>query len=107
MTEEEIRDHFDVEDNQPLDFFEPQDVFNEGILGITEDHKHVVYGYYTLAAALAESFEKDWNKENHSEDEEKPDFYDEAFDWIDTNTIQYMTYMNKETCPIMIYEVPK
>ena len=63
MTTAEILDKFSIE--EPVYFFKPYEVFNKGILGVSEDNKHIIYGYYTLAAALAEDFEKDWNKENH------------------------------------------
>ena len=57
MTKQEICEQFGIED--PVYFFEPEEVFNKGILGVSEDHKHIIYGYYTLAAALAENYEKD------------------------------------------------
>ena len=105
MTRKEIVDYYEIE--EPITFFDPEDVFDKGILGISEDKKHVIYGYFTLAAALAEDFEKEWHKEQHKEDEEEPDFMLDAFEWIDKNTIGTIPYLDEETSPILIYEMPK
>ena len=105
MTKQEICEQFGIED--PVYFFEPEEVFNKGILGVSEDHKHIIYGYYTLAIALAEDYEKEWSEKKHSEDEEKPDFLSDAFEWIDVNTspTAAMLAMNEENYPIIIYEL--
>ena len=103
MTKQEICEQFGIED--PVYFFEPEEVFNKGILGVSEDHKHIIYGYYTLATALAEDYEKEWNEKEHSEDEEKPDFLSDAFEWIDYNTIRSLPYCDQEIVPIIIYEL--
>ena len=105
MTKQEICEQFGIED--PVYFFDPEEVFNKGILGVSEDHKHIIYGYYTLATALAEDYEKEWHKKEHSEDEETPDFLLDAFEWIDVNTspTAAMLEMNEENYPIIIYEL--
>jgi len=105
MTRKEICEYFDIE--EPIHFFDPAEVFDKGILGITEDKKHIIYGYYTLAAALAEDFEKEWHNKEHTEDEEEPDFMIDAFEWIDHNTSPTIPYLDKEISPILIYELPK
>jgi hypothetical protein len=105
MTKEEIVEHFDIED--PVIFFEPSEVFNKGILGISEDKHHLIYGYYTLAAALAEDYEKEWKGKEHKEDEEEPDFMSDAFEWLDYNTIRSLPYCDEDVCPILIYELPQ
>lgn len=107
MTKQEICEQFGIED--PVYFFDPEEVFNKGILGVSEDHKHIIYGYYTLATALAEDYEKEWNKKEHSEDEETPDFLLDAFEWIDVNTSPTATMleMHEENYPIIIYELSK
>lgn len=110
MTKQEICEQFGIED--PVYFFEPEEVFNKGILGISEDHKHIIYGYYTLAAALAEDYEKEWFSTTYEDEkefieDEKPDFLSDAFEWIDTNTSPTAATlaMNKENYPIIIYEM--
>ena len=105
MTKQEVCEKFNIE--EPVYFFEPEEVFNKGILGVSEDHKHIIYGYYTLGTALAEDYEKEWNKKEHPEDEEKPDFMLDAFEWIDVNTspTAAMLEMNEENYPIIIYEL--
>lgn len=104
MTKQEICEYYEIE--EPIVFFDPEEVFNKGILGVSEDKHHVIYGYYTLATALAEDFRKEWEKEKHNEDEEVPDFMLDAFEWIDKNTIGTISYLNEENCPIIIYELP-
>ena len=103
MTKQEICEQFEVEDS--VIFFEPEEVFNKGILGISEDKHHLIYGYYTLATALAEDYEKEWNSKEHDEEEEKPDFYFDALEWLDVNTIPSTYYMINENYPIIIYEL--
>lgn len=109
MTKQEICEQFGIED--PVYFFEPEEVFNKGILGISEDHRHIIYGYYTLATALAEDYEKEWNIEYQETEgfigDEKPDFLSDAFEWIDVNTSPTAATlaMNEENYPIIIYEM--
>ena len=104
MTTEDIIEYFGIE--EPILFFKPEEVFNKGIIGITEDHCHIVYGYWELVTALAEDYERLWNKEEHSAEEEKPDFYTDAMEWLDINTIRSLSYEDQEICPIVIYELP-
>ena len=105
MTKQEICEQFGIED--PVYFFEPEEVFNKGILGVSEDHRHIIYGYYTLATALAEDYENGWHKKEHSEDEEEPDFMLDAFEWIDINTSPTAATLelHEENYPIIIYEM--
>lgn len=108
MTTEEIINHFGfVKEECNLVFFEPSEVFNKGIIGITEDKEHLIYGYEKLAIALSEEYEKEWNESKHSADEEKPDFYFDACEWIDYNTIRKIPYIKNEYGyePIIIYEL--
>lgn len=46
MTKEQIIEAYGIE--EPVLFFEPEEVFNKGILGVSEDHNHIIYGYWTL-----------------------------------------------------------
>ena len=108
MTKQEICEMYNIED--PVYFFEPEEVFNKGILGVSEDHKHIIYGYYTLAAALAEDYEKEWNSKEHDDCDDpgcEPDFYNDAFEWIDVNTspTAAMLETHEENYPIIIYEL--
>lgn len=106
MTKQEICERFGIE--EPVLFLEPEEVFNKGILGVSEDKKHIIYGYYTLAAALAEDYEKEWNDKEHNDCDSpgcEPDFYNDAFEWLDYNTIRAMPYENQDIVPIIIYEL--
>ncbi len=108
MTKKQICEQFGIED--PVYFFEPEEVFNKGILGVSEDHKHIIYGYYTLATALAEDYEKEWNNEEHDDCDSlecEPDFLSDAFGWIDTNTSPTadIIAMSEKNYPIIIYEL--
>ena len=62
MTKEDIIEYFGIE--EPILFFEPEVVFNKGIIGISEDHCHIIYGYWALVTALAEDYEKQWKTKN-------------------------------------------
>ena len=89
----------------PILFFSPGEVYDKGILGVSEDHRHIVYGYWKLVDSLAEDFENEWKKDKHEEGEEVPDFAVEAIEWLDTNTICSLPYQDQEVCPIIIYEI--
>lgn len=104
MTKEDIVEYFGIE--EPVLFFEPEVVFNKGIIGISEDHCHIIYGYWALVTALAEDYEKQWKTKNGGGQEEPPDFYNDAMEWIDYNTIRSLPYYSNENCPIVIYELP-
>ena len=80
-------------------FLEPREVYDKGIMGVTDDKCHVVYGYYKLAKALADSY-KESIKAEKSDDE----WYDMAFEWLDYNTIRGIPYMDKDHRPIVVYE---
>ena len=101
--EKQLCDEYNID--EPILFFSPGEVYDKGILGISEDHKHIIYGYWKLVDSLAEDFENEWNKNEHKEDEETPDFAVEAMEWLDTNTIRSLPYQNQEICPIIIYEI--
>ena len=80
---------------------EPQEDFNKGIIGVSEDKCHIIYSYQKLTESLAESYK------NYEKDENKTieDYIDEASEWIDYNTIRSISYFDKEYAPIIIYEV--
>lgn len=62
---DDLMEELEVEDGTIL--LEPREVFDKGILGVTDDKCHVVYGYYKLADALANSY-KESSKEVKSND---------------------------------------
>ena len=62
MTKEDIVEYFGIE--EPVLFFKPEAVFNKGIIGISEDHCHIIYGYWALVTALAEDYEEQWKTKN-------------------------------------------
>lgn len=101
MIKEEIIEKYDLEDG--VIFFEPCETFDNGILGVTEDRKHIVYGYNNLVCALANDFEREWV--SHEYEGEKPDFYSDACEWVDYNTIRSLSYLDSEYRPIIIYEL--
>ena len=107
--EKTLCDEFNIE--EPILFFSPGEVYDKGILGISEDHRHVIYGYWKLVDALAQDFEEEYDKEDHSDCEGplsescKPDFVSDAMEWLDYNTIRSLPYQDQEICPIIIYEI--
>lgn len=102
MTKEDFIENNNIEDGTVI--LEPWEVFSKGIVGMTEDHTQLVYSYEKLQSALAEDYENEWNSKEHSPDEEVPDFYLDACEWLDYNTIRGLPYMG-ENRPIIIYEV--
>ena len=102
MTKEDIAEELCAE--LPIHFLEPHELMGKGLIGITEDHKHLIYGYYTLATYIAEDFRNNWEKE-HEEGEETPDFMLEAFDYLDYNLMSYPLAPEGENGPIIIYEL--
>ena len=94
--------HWEIDEHAIV--LEPLDEFNGGLIGVTEDKKHLVYSYQKLVDSLAKSYMENHNKENKDEKLSIEDFIDEAAEWIDYNTLRSMPYMNKEYVPIIIYE---
>lgn len=90
-----------------IGYFTPEKDFNKGIIGITEDNCHFVYSFEKLAESLAESY-KQYESENPNEFTESKtdrDYYIEAVEWLDYNTIRSLPYFDEETRPIIMYEV--
>jgi len=82
---------------------EPQNDFNKGIVGVTEDRHHIVYSLDKLAIAFAESFQKEDKCEN--KEMEFHDWYMEAVEYLDFNTVRAIPYMNQDYAPILMYDV--
>lgn len=102
MTRDEFIDYWNLEDDTII--LEPWDDFKNGIIGVTDDKCHIVYGYNKLTEWLSNEYEKEWNEKEHLEDEEKPDFLLDAIEFIDYNTCKAIPHMNVEFRPIIIYE---
>ena len=110
MTKEEFIENYSLEDGTII--LEDWDSFKGGIIGVTEDHKHIVYSYEKLAESLAAAYEKDYKEgkypvkfdEGLTEDEMFQEFYQDAIDWIEFNTLGYLPNMNEEYRPIIIFE---
>lgn len=105
----------DVDVKDLIDFYgldehavvlKPQCDFNKGIIGVSEDKCHIVYGYNKLCQALAESY-KQYQQEHPEQDTESKtdeDFLAEAAEWVDVNTIPSIPYQGCYA-PIIIYEI--
>jgi len=80
---------------------EPQEYFNKGLIGVTEDKCHLIYSYQkiTHGNACDEFMKKESDDERSFED-----FLQEASEWVDYNTIRSLPYMNEKYRPIIIYE---
>ena len=110
MTREEFIENYSLEDETVI--LEDWDTFKSGIIGITEDHKHIVYSYEKLAEGLALAYQKDYKEgkypvkleEGLSEDEMFQEFYQDAIDWIEVNTLGGIEYCDSEYKPIIIFE---
>lgn len=110
MTKEEFIENYSLEDGTVI--LEDWDSFKSGIIGVTEDHKHIVYSYEKLAEGLALAYQKDYKEgkyavtfeEGLSEDEMFQEFYRDAIDWIEYNTLGYLPNIDEEYRPIIIFE---
>lgn len=102
MDKEEFIYINNIEDGTII--LEPFDVFKKGIVGVNEERNKIIYSYQGLAQALAESYEKEWNEDENNKLYEKPDFYFDACEWLDCNTLRSLPYMG-ENKPEIIYEV--
>lgn len=60
MTKDELNEKildWNIEDETII--LEPQETFNKGLIGVTEDKCHLIYSYIKLTEAMAtEEFEK-------------------------------------------------
>lgn len=96
MTKDEFVEINDIEDGTVI--LEDWDTFKRGVVGISEDRRHIIYGYDALVKALSDSYKKT-----------EPDLSDEelntmAIDWIEYNTIRSIPYMPTGYEPIIIVE---
>ena len=98
----ELIDEWGIEDETII--LEPQEEFNGGIIGVTEDKCHLVYSYEKLTVSMAEV----WFKEKKPDDERTfEDCLSEACEWVDYNTIRSIPYMDASHAPIIVYEFPE
>lgn len=105
MTKEqltELIDEWGIENETII--LEPQEEFNGGIIGVTEDKCHLVYSYEKLTVSMAEV----WFKEKKPDDDRTfEDCLSEACEWVDYNTIRAIPYMDASHAPIIVYEFPE
>lgn len=108
MTKDELNEKiidWNVEDG--IIILEPQEEFNDGIIGISEDKCHLIYSYQKLTESLAKKYESDFyekNPDNIYQPELKEDFIQDACEWLDYNTVRQLPYMNEKYRPVIIYE---
>ena len=105
MTENEFLETYDLEDGTIV--LTPWEYFSGGIVGITEDHKQIIYSYQGMIESLARSYEKEYYENNKDEkyDEDKfTDFLQEATDWVEFNTIRNLPYWSAEFRPVIMFE---
>ena len=87
-----------VEDNELEDgtiLLEPWSTFCKAIDGITSDRCHVIYSYSKLIEALREDFMQD--DLQYAEQQ--------AYEWIDFNTLRALSYMDEKYRPIVMIDV--
>lgn len=99
MDLKELIQDWNIEDETII--LEPQEEFNGGIIGVTEDKCHLVYSYDKLVQSLADAYKKEAEGKTEETDE---DFLSQAAEWVDVNTIPSMNYWDPEHRPIIIYE---
>ncbi len=99
MEMREFIDLYNLDENVII--LEPQEDFNRGIIGVSEDKKHLIYSYEKLTCLLAQEY-KNFEHDNQKTNE---DYLFEACEWVDYNTLRAISSMNQEYAPIIIYEV--
>ena len=105
MTEKEFVETYQLEEGYLI--FEPWDDFKYGIVGVTEDRNHVVYGYQAMVESLARAYEKYYYEKNKNEVYDADrfiQFLDEAVEWIDYNTLRSLPYYDVNRRPIIMME---
>lgn len=95
----ELIQDWNIEDDTII--LEPQEEFNGGIIGVTEDKCHLIYSYDKLIESLAQAYKKQAEGKTEETDE---DFISQACEWLDFNTIRSLPWMDSEHRPIIIYE---
>lgn len=107
MTTDEICERFHIE--KEVYFLEPSELFNKGIIGVSEDSKHIVYGFYTLAEVLADFYKEEQLRTDPGKPYEDTDFYSDAIDYLEINTVPTVDRlaMNEECYPIIVCEINK
>ena len=97
MSEDELKEEIDE-----VTILEPQEDFNCGIIGITEDKSHLVYSYEKLTEGMAE---KEFKNKKPDDERTFEDCLSEACECVDYNTtIRQLPYMDASSRPIIIYE---
>ena len=94
----------DMEIEEPIVFFEPRELFDLGIIGLTEDKCHVIYGYNKLTYAIAEKNQKIEKAKGEDLGKTFDDYLLEACDCVDYETIRSINYMPKDFMPIIMLE---
>lgn len=89
MTREEFIAENGVSESALL--LEPWEDFSKGILGVSDDGNHVIYGYNKLVEALTDC---DSDKDEQA-----------AVDWIEYNTIRSLMYVSADYRPIICREL--
>ena len=100
MTRDELKEKIidmGIEDETII--LEPQEDYNCGLIGVTEDKCHMIYSYSKLTEGMAQK-----EFESNTEGKTLEECLQEACEWVDYNTIRSLPYMDEDHRPIMIYE---
>ena len=84
MTKDELKEKIQEWEVEVI-VLEPQEDFNCGIIGITEDRKHIVYSYEKLTEGMAE---KEFKNKKPDDERSFEDCLIEVCEWVDYNTIR-------------------
>ena len=111
MTDKEFFEEYNMEEGTIA--LINWDLFKGGIIGITDDHYHIVYSYQKLAESLAEIYFNDYKNgkyptkfpEDFTDNEIYDECYQDAINWIEVNTLRSLPYINQEHRPIIIMDI--
>lgn len=99
MTNEELTEKFKLNDGVII--LEPSEVYSKAVIGVSEDHDHLIYDYEKMIESLFESIKED---EAYLEEDgiDEDLAWQDATDWIECNTIRSIPYLG-DKAPIIHY----
>lgn len=95
----DVISEWDINENAII--IEPQEDFNAGIIGVSEDKCHFIYSYDRIVENLA----KNLMKKPECSEMTFDDCLRDACEFVDYNTIRSLPYQDKNYVPIIIYEI--
>lgn len=81
-------------------FFDPDNIYDKGIIGYSTDKQKIVYSFDKLVESLADDY-RNGDYEEYVEGE--TDYETMAMEWLEFNTLRALPYYG-ENAPLVLYE---